>query len=116
LHSAGIADPTPYKVSDVHASSLDTALLEGDEARSIKAFKDIARNAARSMQRLADLAEADDGYRVAAEVEAISRYEGRPRSQVRDEVTGLLQQHRREWADFLQHCGQSSWLAELARG
>jgi hypothetical protein len=116
LHSAGIVDPTPYKVSDVHASSLDTALLEGDEARSIKAFKDIARNAARSMQRLADLAEADDGYRVAAEVEAISRYEGRPRSQVRDEVTGLLQQHSREWADFLQHCGQSSWLAELARG
>lgn len=116
LHAAGIDDATPYKLSDIHATSLDAALLKGDEARSIKAFRDIARNAARSMQRLAEMANKDDGYRVAAEVVAISRYEGRPQSAVLDELTGMLQQHSREWAHFLQHCGKSSWLSELARG
>jgi hypothetical protein len=116
VQAAGIDDPTPYKVSDLHAGAIEAALLDGDELRSIKAFKDIARNAARSMQRLAEMAQVDDGYRVAAEVEAISRCQGRPRAAVHQDITAMLQQHSREWASFLQFCGSSSWLAELARG
>lgn len=117
LHAAGIDDdPASYKVSDVHAASLEGALVEGDKLRSLKAFKDIAHNAARSMHRLAELPASGNTCRVAAEAERIARYQKGTPHEVHDALDHMLEQHSREWSAFLRHCGRSSWVTQLARG
>ncbi|WP_153135324.1 hypothetical protein [Paraburkholderia agricolaris] len=113
--AAGIVDSTDYKVSDLHAKSLEEAIVADDKLLTLGSYKDIARNAARSMQRLADLSSSDKQYRVAAEAEGLASYQRRSRSEVRDALDGMLEQHSHEWMDFLGHCGKSSWVALLAR-
>jgi hypothetical protein len=116
LHAASIEDTTPYKVSDLRSKSLEKALIPGDEAPSLHAYRDIARNAARSMQRLADQAGSGKHYRVASEADGLARYQGRARSEVREALRSMLEQHSHEWSEFLADTGKSSWVAQLARG
>lgn len=115
VHAAGIADPTPYKVNDLHAASLASALMQGDEPPNLRAYTDIARNAARSMQRMADLVNSTEPYRVAAEIDGLAYYQGRARSEVREALSSMLDQHSREWRAFLEHTGKSSWVTQFAR-
>jgi hypothetical protein len=115
LFAAGIVDSTVYKVSDLRAGSLEGAMEADDKLLTPGSYRDIARNAARSMQRLADLVCSDKQYRVAAEAEGLANYQRRSRSEVREALDGMLEQHSHEWTDFLEHCGQSSWVAQLAR-
>ncbi|WP_133295642.1 hypothetical protein [Burkholderia reimsis] len=115
LHAANIADTTDYKVTDLHAKSLEQAMVEDDKLLTPGAYHDIARNAARSMQRLADLAGAGARYRVAAEAASLAEYLGRSQSEVRGALDQMLEQHSREWTGFLEYNGMSSWAAQLAR-
>lgn len=115
LLTAGITDTTDYKVSDLHAKSLEEALVADDKLLTPGSYGDIARNAARSMQRLADLAGSDAQYRVAAEAVSLAEYLGRSRSEVRGALDGMLEQHSHEWTAFLEYAGKSSWVAQLAR-
>jgi hypothetical protein len=115
LHAAGLADSTPYKVSDLHAPTIDGTFGGGDLPREISAYRDVALNSARSMQRLAELADAPAAARVWAEIDGVARYQARAIQEVKNDMFALLQQHRSEWAAFLGHCGQSSWVTRLAR-
>ena len=116
LHTASISDPTPYKIDDIHAGSLEAALHKEDEPPHYGAYKDIARNAARSMQRLSDLVDNGDQYRLASEIESLSSYQGRSREEVNEDLQRMLKQHRHEWMSFLDFAGESSWITQLARG
>lgn len=115
LFAAGITDTTDYKVNDLHAKSLEEALVDGDKLLTRASYNDIARNAARSMQRLADLVGATTQYRVASEAVGLAEYLGRSRSEVRGALDEMLEQHSREWTGFLEYSGKSSWVAQLAR-
>lgn len=116
LHAASINDPTPYKMNDLHAHSLEESLISDDVLPSLRAYQDVARNAARSMQRLADQLVPRGGYRVSAEAESLARYQGRSQSESREALENLLEQHSHEWTEFLDFSGKSSWVAQLARG
>ncbi|WP_422088297.1 hypothetical protein [Variovorax sp.] len=116
IHAAGIADPTPYKVRNLHANSLEEALVADDEVRSLHAYKDVGRNAGRSMQRLAEITRSNENYRVDAEVEGLARYQNRAVAEVREALVRMLDQHHCEWTKFLSYAGKSSWVAKLARG
>jgi hypothetical protein len=116
LHAAEINDPTPYKISGLQAGSIEEALTVGDSAPNYHAYKDIARNAARGMQRLSDLMDGTEQFRIASEVEGLSNYQGRLRIEVNEALQRMLKQHRYEWMNFLDFAGESSWVAKLARG
>lgn len=116
LHAAGIADTTRYKVADLCASTIEGTFTDGNLPREISAYRDLAMNSARSMQRLADLACLPESVRVWAEIEGIARYLRRPIQEIKDSMFAFLDQHRTEWAAFLAHCGESSWVNRLARG
>lgn len=116
LHAADIADPTPYKISDLHANSIEDALEPNDNLPYARAYEDVARNAARSMQRLADTAFTAASYRVEAEVDSLARYQRQPRTQVQAALEDMLKQHRHEWNRFLDFSGRNSWVAKRARG
>lgn len=117
IHAAGLsADPTPYKFDNLHATTLEGALAEADGSRSLAAYNDVARNAARSMQRLAQMMSPDAGYRVASEIDGLARYQQRAKGEVREALYGMLEQHSKEWTNFLDYSGKSSWLTQLARG
>lgn len=115
LFAAGITDTTDYKVNDLHAESLEEALVDGDKLLTRASYNDIARNAARSMQRLADLVGGTTQYRVASEAVGLAEYLGRSGSEVRGALDEMLEQHSHEWAGFLEYSGKSSWVAQLAR-
>ena len=116
VHAAGLADSTRYRAADLKASTIDGTFGDGDLPREIAAYRDVALNSARSMQRLADLADAPAAARVWAEIDGLARYQARSVQEVKSDMFTLLQQHRSEWNAFLQHCGQSSWVTQLARG
>jgi len=116
LHAANITDPTPYKISDLHANSIEGALEPNDNLRYGRAYEDVARNAARSMQRLADIACNATSYRFAAEVDGLATYLRQPRTQVQAALEDMLKQHSHEWNSFLDFSGRDSWVAQRARG
>lgn len=116
LHAAGISDCTPYKVNNLAAASIEEARVDGDEEPVLRSYHDIARNAVRSMQRLADQIGPDGRYRVAAEVENLVPLLALSRTEVQEALNCMLQQHSREWMEFLECCGGSSWVAQFARG
>lgn len=115
-HAAGIEDVTAYRVDSLTASSISEALVRDDDAPVPKTYNDVARNAVRSMQRLADQVMLDGRYRVAAEAESLAHALGVSRSEARDSLNLMLQQHTYEWRRFVEDCGRSSWVAEFARG
>jgi hypothetical protein len=116
LHAAGIDDKTPYKFANVNATTLQESLESGDSVKSMAALEDVARNSIRSMQRLSEISLASVDYRVSAEIEGLARYQACAVSEVRDALRGMLEQHRHEWTSFLQHCGNTSWVTQRARG
>ncbi len=116
LFSAGINDTTRYRVADLHAPSIAGIFSPAEMPREIGAYKDVAFNSSRSMQRFADLAMAPKALRVWAEIDGVARYQRRPIQEVRDEMFELLAQHHSEWTGFLEHCGKSSWVTRLAKG
>jgi hypothetical protein len=115
-HAAGIVDSTPYRVADIHAPTIESTFGDRELPREFSAYRDVARNSARSMQRLAELALEPDAPRVWAEIEGIARYQERSIPEIKEDMFALLRQHRAEWTEFLRHCGESSWVYRLAEG
>jgi hypothetical protein len=116
LHAAGIVDSTPYRAVSLRVSALVDSFEDGHVPTEIAAYRDVAHNSTRSMQRLADLAHVPNDARVWAEIDGLATYLARPIQLVQENMFSLLHQHRREWNAFLQHCGESSWVFRLARG
>ena len=116
LFAAGILDVTTYKVTDLHAESLKAGLAKDDVLRNERVYQDVANNAARSMQQLADQANRPHSGRMLAEIEGLARYQERSDRDVRKNLGELLNRHSHEWAQFLAFCGERSWVAQLARG
>lgn len=114
VYSAGITDPTPYLAEDLRASSLESSFSAGDRPSELRAYGDIALNGARSMQRLAELANDPDAPRVWAEIDGLAHYQARPIKNVEKDMYLFLEQHRDEWSAFLSHCGEQSWVTQLA--
>ena len=114
VHSAHLTDPTPYLAKSLRASSLETAFASGSNPSEIRAYSDLALNGARSMQRLADLATDPDAPRVWAEIDGLAQYQARPIKEVEKDMYSFLGQHRDEWSAFLEYCGESSWVTQLA--
>lgn len=116
LHAAQIVDSTTYLAKCLSASSLEESFGGSPLPREIAAYRDVAMNSARSMQRLADLAGTPDAPRVWAEIVGLADYSARAIQEVKIDMLSLLSNHRDEWISFLDRCGDSSWLARLARG
>ncbi len=114
VHSAGLTDTTLYLATDLEASSLEKAFPPGNKPTEFRAYGDIAHNGARSMQRLAELANDPDAPRVWAEIDGLAQYQTRPIKEVEKDMYSFLGQHRDEWSAFLNHCGKSSWVTQLA--
>lgn len=114
---AGIADVTQYKFSNLQASTLEQAVLGSSAVpKAIKGFRDLAGNSARSMERLAQLARQPDDSRIWSEAAALTCYEGQTVKNTHAQLVGMLQQHEKEWRNFLTACGDHSWVSQLARG
>lgn len=114
LQSANIEDTTPYRAADLTATSFEGA-FKGQLPRIHKSNHDVAFNSIRAMQRLADLASSPRNTRVDSEIANIQRALDAPIQEVREKMEHFLQQHRKEWTQFLEKCGSKSWVADLAR-
>jgi len=114
-HAAGIPDPTVYAIESLQAATLDAADKNSD-IRAMDAYKDLAFNSVRSMQRLADLAGDMNCPHVLREVAGLARYQGREYAATRADVHRLLEAHRSEWEQFVTDTGDGSWVAAIARG
>ncbi|MFM1907446.1 MAG: hypothetical protein RLZZ591_1123 [Pseudomonadota bacterium] len=114
LLSANIDDTTPYRAADLTATSFEGA-FKGQLPRVHKSNHDVAFNSIRAMQRLADLASSPRNTRVESEIANIQRALDAPIQEVREKMEHFLQQHRKEWTQFLEKCGPKSWVADLAR-
>ena len=114
--AAGIEeDATPYLVTRLDAETFEEALAGSGRERNFKSFRDVAHNAARSMQRLADVATGSQKIHFAAEVEGLAHYQGLSTREVEEQLRNLVTCHREEWENFVARVGQSSWLTEFAR-
>lgn len=111
---AQLTDSTEYEAEDLTASSFK-ASFTGGLPRTLAAKHDVALNSIRSMQRLADLAENPRNNRVVTEAANLSRALGKPIEEVRVKMEQFLHQHKTEWVQFLDACGPSSWVTDLAR-
>lgn len=111
---AELKDSTEYEADDLTASSFGASFTEG-APRTMAAKRDVALNSIRAMQRLADLAENPRSIRVVTEVASLSRSLGEPIEEVREKMEKFLHQHKTEWVQFLEVCGPSSWVTDLAR-
>lgn len=116
VHAAGVVDHTPYRVVDIHAPTIESTFGNRVLPREFSAYSDVAKNSARGMQRLAELAQEPDAPRVWAEKDGIARYQERSILEIREDMFALLRQHHMEWTAFLHHCGESSWVNRLAEG
>jgi Queuosine biosynthesis protein QueC len=115
--AANINDETTYLYQDFTRATMDASLKEGvPRPRSYKAFDDLASNGARSMQRLADLAADPESIAVWTEAANIAEAMGLPVSQTHSDLAAFLTRHAQQWEDFLNHCGEDSWLTAMARG
>jgi len=114
VYSARITDPTPYLAENLQATSLESSFPSGNRPSELHAYSDIALNSARSMQRLADLANDPDAPRVWAEICGLAHYQVRSIQDVEKDMYSLLRQHHDEWSAFLKHCGSRSWVTMLA--
>ena len=111
---AELKDSTEYEADDLTASSFGASFTEG-APRTMAAKRDVALNSIRAMQRLADLTENPRSIRVVTEVASLSRSLGEPIEEVREKMEKFLHQHKTEWVQFLEVCGPSSWVTDLAR-
>ena len=111
---AQLKDSTEYEAYDLTATSFE-ASFTGGPPRTMAAKHDVALNSIRAMQRLADLAENPRNIRVATEVASLSRALCEPLEEVREKMEQFLHQHKSEWVQFLELCGPSSWVSDLAR-
>ena len=116
LHAAKINDVTPYKFQDLRASILEDSMHESDACKNLAAYRDVAHNGVRSMQRLANVLLPAQRYRVTGELDGLSQYLNRTVEDVGNDYLGMLNQHRQEWNDFLTSVGSNSWLASYIRG
>jgi len=82
----------------------------------LAAYRDVAHNGVRSMQRLANVLLPIHRYRVTGELDGLSQYLNRTVEDVGDDYFDMLNQHRQEWNDFLSSVGSNSWLASYIRG
>ena len=113
LHWAGVADGTDYRARDLRALALQDAFPEG-APRNLRSAADLALTSARSMQRMAGLADRLQNMRVRSEVAAIAQGLSEPIEVVSDMMESFLKQHQTEWQEFLGFCGSKSWVAQLA--
>ncbi len=116
LKAAGVEDSTVYLAMSTHAPTLEASFDPEYVPRELKAYRDLAFNAARSMQRLADLALTPNAPRVWAEIEALARYRNRPLDETESRMRSFLSRHQQEWSAFLDECGSASWVSQFARG
>ena len=114
LHWAQIEDSTGYEATNLAAASFEDSFA-GAPPRTVAAKRDVALNSIRTMQRLADLADSLQSNRVVKEVANLSRALSEPIERVRQKMEQLLQQHKAEWTHFVEACGPSSWVANVAR-
>nr|WP_315848377.1 hypothetical protein [uncultured Rhodoferax sp.] len=114
LQWADIDDTTDYRAAVLTATSFEGA-FSGQLPRVHKSNHDVAFNSIRAMQRLAELATSSHNIRVDSEIASIQRALGAPIKEVREKMEHFLQQHRKEWTQFLEKCGPKSWVADLAR-
>ena len=114
LFWAGIEDSTSYRASNISSKTFDN-MFSNTMPKEIKAYKDVAMNGIRAMQRMADLATQPESPRISAEVAGLARYLQRPNQDVRSRMHTFLEQHRLEWNAFLSSCGKESWVACLVR-
>lgn len=115
-HSVNLDGATEYLFEDLTAETLESALRPGDGNVKMGFFSDLARNGARDMQRLADLALAS-GHN-AAQVTAVdlARFVEGGIESTTNGLTRLLNCHAAEWSEFLSACGENSWISRTARG
>ena len=114
LFWAGIEDPTSYRASNISSTTFEN-MFSNTMPKEIKAYKDVAMNGIRAMQRMADLAMQLESPRISAEAAGLARYLQRPNQDVRSKMRTFLEQHRLEWDTFLSSCGKESWVACLVR-
>lgn len=115
IFTAGIKDNTTYRAKDIHCSELEQSFIDAEIPKELKAYKDLAFNSARSMQRLADYSSNPSAPRLWGEIDSLARHLQREPKQIKEEMFELLENHASEWSNYLRHCGKSSWLAQLAR-
>jgi hypothetical protein len=114
---AGIDDITKYKFSNLTADALENAVLDdGDAPREIKSFRDLAGNSIRSMQRMADLADEPQSTEIWSEAAGLAQYMEKGVKIIHGQLVGLLQEHQKEWKNFLAECGDQSWIVQMAKG
>ena len=111
---AGIEDTTSYRASNISSKTFEN-IFSNTIPKEIKAYKDVAMNGIRAMQRLADLAAQPESPRISAEAAGLARYLQQPNQEVRSKMHTFLEQHRLEWDTFLSGCGKDSWVARLVR-
>ena len=111
---AQIDDTTSYEANNLAATTFE-ASFSGAPPRTLAAKRDVAFTSVRAMQRLSDLAENPNHPRVTTEVATLARALGKPVEHIGTNMKHFLQQHRMEWAQFLEACGPSSWISSLAR-
>lgn len=114
---AGIAGITKYKFANITVDALEHAVLDGgDVPREIKSFRDLAGNSIRSMQRLAELADAPDSAEIWSEAASLAPHMKKDVKTIHGQLMGLLKEHQKEWNGFLAECGNHSWIVQMARG
>ncbi|MCT7317412.1 hypothetical protein N5I87_15495 [Ralstonia sp. CHL-2022] len=111
---ANVIGATSYLYGELSAPQLEAATES--TRRNHAAFCDVARNSARDMQRLTDLAGEPNTFSIHSLSVDLARWTNRPREDVHRDIMLTLTQHANEWGSFLASCGPASWLAHAARG
>ena len=114
MGAAGVADATTYLFQDVAAPDLAAALAPDATSDALAAMRDVAGNSARDMQRLADLSENAQDWRLKEVALDIAESGATSPDAALCGLQSLLRTHRAEWQKFLRRCGTDSWIKRLA--
>ena len=115
-HAAGVDGATQYLFEDLTAEALESALRPGEGSVKLRFFSDLARNSARDMQRLADLALAPGHKAAQSTAVDLARFIDAGLDQTKSNLAALLERHASEWLNFMSNCGEGSWISRIARG
>jgi hypothetical protein len=117
LHAAGLAEPkATYVWEDLSASTFEAGAAAAFERKKITgAMREYAIAGTLHLDHLAGLLHSPAGAQTlnlsALQLSQSCRL---PIAEIRNRLSRLLVQHEREWRDFMQSLGQSSFLADWA--